>query len=105
ICELRRDEPAGNRALALHRLGLALACRRDARAIRVLDESIRLQEVDQRSDIDWWEVRTPAHALAWAYERLGRHAEAAAVRRRYDLPEGWRPGHPYAPPPSRSVAN
>jgi tetratricopeptide (TPR) repeat protein len=101
ICELRRDQSAETRAVARYRLGLALACRRDARAIRVLDEAILMYEVDLQYGADSWEVRTAAHVLAWAYERLGRHAEAAAVRRRYDLPEGWRPGHPYAPPTPR----
>jgi tetratricopeptide (TPR) repeat protein len=101
ICDLRRDGTVLERALALQRLGLPLACLRDPRAIRVLDEPLRAHEVDLRRAVDSWGVRTQAHVLGWAYERLGRQAEAAALRRRYDLPEGWRPGCPYAQPSGR----
>lgn len=81
-------------ALALQRHGESLAYLRDPDAVPLLDESLRIREIELNQDASFWEVRMCAFGLAWAYRRLARPREAAHVVDQYDLATGAEPAPP-----------
>lgn len=85
VVELRANKGPASRAKALQRHGESLACLRDSSAIAVLDDALRIREVELRQDATFVWVRDCARSLSWSYQRLGRTTEAAAVIRRYQL--------------------
>lgn len=92
--ELRKDERPGTYALALQRHGEALACLRQADAITVLDDALDIRESRIGQDDTFWAFKDGVKSLWWAYQRLGRAGEAAAVARRYHLDgdaDDWTP--------------
>jgi hypothetical protein len=94
LLELRKDERPGTYALALQRYGEALACLRQADAITVLDDALDVRESRIGQDHTFWAFQDCVKSLWWAYQRLGRAGEAAAVANRYRLdgdPEDWTP--------------
>jgi hypothetical protein len=96
--DLRKEERPGTYALSVQRHGEALACLRRPEAITVLDDALDIREDQVGQDHTFWAVRDCATSLWWAYQRLGRGAEAEAVARRYHLdggPEDWAP--PFVP--------
>jgi len=89
ICALRKDEdPSARYALSLQRHGEALACLRQADAVTVLDDALDIRESHLTQNHASWAVRDCAKSLWWAYQRLGRGAEADAVSRRYRFAGG-----------------
>lgn len=84
VVELRRESIPGALAIALLRLGEALACQRDPRAIEAFDDALDLRENQLQQGHTHPHVITCAKSLWWAYRRLGREAEAASLVRRYD---------------------
>ena len=98
IRDLRKEERPVSYALSVQRYGEALACLRKPEAITVLDDALDIREEQVGQDHTFWEVQDCVKSLWWAYQRLGRGAEAETVARRYHLdgdPEDWTP--PFVP--------
>jgi len=92
--ELRKDERPGTYALALQRHAEALACLCRADAITLLDDALDVRESRIGQDHTFFPFQDCVKSLWWAYQRLGRAGEAAAVARRYHLdgdPDDWTP--------------